>query len=555
MKITKIDWDIIDSHIEHEKNAFSFDKKSTALLSVVLKQIFPDIQDELLECITDGPDDRGIDAIHIVEGDMVAEVYIFQSKYRESQATTAKTINETEVLKISSFLDDLFNKSASFANCNNLRLREAVNRIWDIHEKGILCQYKVVFCSNGGGYSDSARRISEVMCENHPQVEFEFYGSEDLIGGISAQGKIKESGQLSVIGKEILERADGDVRGVIASIDARSFIDLIKTRDSKHIKRHIFDDNLRVFLGAKGGYNPEIVTTATSNDSYLFWYLNNGITITCKKFSYNKGHMNPVIQIEDFQIVNGAQTSHSLFEAAKANPEAFSDVTLMVRIYATDRTDIAERVAVATNSQARIQSRDLKSNDKFLKKLEILFRQRGYFFERKKNMHSDKPDHMRIDALKLGQIIFSFYQREPDRAKTDSDSIFGSRYSSIFSEQYDIDELCNVFKIYQRIEKLRDENANKERKSPYQYLIYGHWFVLFACKVIIENTEKNIVPTGDAADELVDKAVALVSKSVGPSKSVAHYQMFRSPKTKERILSEYQYKQIDMFDTLEIQPN
>src|SRR5690606_1239399 len=124
---------------------------------------------------------------------------------------------------------------------------------------------------------------------------------------------------LRVIGKEAFERTDGDIRGVIASVDAQSFVDLIRTDDGRSIKRHLFDDNLRVLLGANGGFNASIIATATSNDSHLFWYLNNGITITCRNYSYNKGHANPKIRIEDFQIVNGAQTSHSLLEASRAD--------------------------------------------------------------------------------------------------------------------------------------------------------------------------------------------------------------------------------------------
>ncbi|MFM8749598.1 AIPR family protein [Rhabdaerophilum sp.] len=84
--------------------------------------------------------------------------------------------------------------------------------------------------------------------------------------------------------------------------------------------------------GSKGGYNQSIISTETSNDGYLFWYLNNGVTITCKSFSYNKGHTNPTLRFEDFQIVNGAQTSYSLVESARIEPNALNDVVLMVRI-------------------------------------------------------------------------------------------------------------------------------------------------------------------------------------------------------------------------------
>src|SRR5262249_1101664 len=130
---------------------------------------------------------------------------------------------------------------------------------------------------------------------------------------------------------------------------------------------------------------------------------------------------------------------------------ALENVVLTVRVYATDRTDIAERVAVATNSQARIQLRDLRANHPVLKKLEVALLQRGYYFERKRNMHSERAEQQRLDAFKLGQIVMSYYLREPDRARADSDSIFGDRFSAIFHEHHDIEELCRLVELYRVI--------------------------------------------------------------------------------------------------------
>lgn len=555
--ISKMDWDIIDARVSKICDKHQFSKKTVGFLAIVLGQIFPGNDDQLQEIITDGPDDRGIDAIHIIESESSAEVFLFQSKYRESQGTCHKTINDAEILKVSLFLTELFEKADGLANSGNFRLQEAVRRIWELHDKGKICRYKAVFCSNGGGFSTSALGIIESVKASHSSVSFEFYGGSNVIHSMSIEGRTEENGQLQVVGREILERSDGDVRGAIASVDAMSFVELITEEDGETIKRHLFDDNLRVFLGAKGGFNQAIISTATSHDSYLFWYLNNGVTITCNSFSYNKGHTNPKLIFKDFQIVNGAQTSHSLVEAARSNPDALSDVVVMVRMYATDRSDIAERVAVATNSQARIQSRDLMSNHEVLKKLELAFKERGYFFERKKNMHSDQPDEKRIDALKLGQIIMSFDLREPDRAKTESDSIFDTRFHHIFGNRQNIDELLKLYRIHGIIEELRDAYQSQYGSSPesgheHQYLVYGQWFILFACKLLHVKAQDPALPEGDAARELVEEAIRRVAAACSQNKAVAHYQMFRSPRTKERILGEISAKQTDFFDLLAV---
>ncbi|GMV63295.1 MAG: hypothetical protein AMXMBFR74_24630 [Parvibaculum sp.] len=553
-KLSQIDWNIIDTRVRNTQRARNLPTLSTAMLWLVLDQFFPDLGDDLIETITDGPDDRGVDAIHVVEGDGHAEIYLFQAKYRETASATDKTINDAEAMKLSLFIEELFERSEHLQQSGNLLLKQAIARIWEIHERGDFCRYRIVFCSNDRGLSASAAEILGSICTKHQQVAFEYYGSSDLIRDFASQGKLRETGSLQVIGKEAFERADGDVRGVIASVDAKSFVDLIRTPDGQSVKRYLFDDNLRVFLGANGGYNPAIISTATSEDSYLFWYLNNGITITCRNYSYNKGHVNPKITLEQFQIVNGAQTSHSLIEASRINPEALENVVLMVRIYATDREDVAARVAVATNSQARIQSRDLRANHPILKKLELAFAERGYFFERKRNMHGEREPAKRIDALKLGQIIMAFYLREPDRAKGESDSIFDHRFSAIFHDGYDIAELCRLFELYRVIEDMREDyilrsEGRIEGGGELQYLVYGHWFVLFAARLLLVQSGKS-TPVGSDAVDLVMDAVGLVARACSQQKSVAHYQMFRSPRTKDKITAELLGKQANFFELL-----
>jgi hypothetical protein len=166
-------------------------------------------------------------------------------------------------------------------------------------------------------------------------------------------------------------------------------------------------------------------------------------------------------------------------------------------------------------------------------------------------MHSDRDAASRIDALKLGQVITAFYLNEPDRARGESDAIFGSRFQQVFHERYDVDELCALSNLYRTIENMRDEYSaanrnNIESGGEFQYLIYGHWFILYAAKLILSKKAQPI-PKGDVAVELITEAIGLVARACTQNKAVAHYQMFRSPKTKEKILSEFTGRQIDMF--------
>ena len=181
------------------------------------------------------------------------------------------------------------------------------------------------------------------------------------------------------------------------------------------------------------------------------------------------------------------------------------------------------------------------------------FAERGYYFERKRNMHADKDAARRIDALKLGQIILAFHLREPDRAKGESDSIFDYRFSSIFHEGQDIDELCWLFELYRVVEEMREDYLSRfgqgEAGGELQYLVYGNWFILFAARLLLTR-EGLPIPKGDDARALVLRAINLVARACSQQKAVAHYQIFRSPKTKDKILAELMGKQGDLLDIL-----
>ena len=143
------------------------------------------------------------------------------------------------------------------------------------------------------------------------------------------------------------------------------------------------------------------------------------------------------------------------------------------------------------------------------------------------------------------------------KAKTESDSIFDSRFQQIFENRQSINELIKLYQLYEIIEEMRDGYQAEFGSSPesgheHQYLVYGHWFVLFACKLLQVKSQEGQLPTGDDARALVEEAIRRVASACSQQKAVAHYQMFRSPRTKERILGEISAKQIDFFDLLAV---
>lgn len=93
--------------------------------------------------------------------------------------------------------------------------------------------------------------------------------------------------------------------------------------------------------------NNEIRTTLQSDRKRRFVLMNNGVTIIAR----NMTHTGSKFVIEDFQIVNGCQTSHVLFDHASNLDES---VLVPLRLIWTQEEDVIEDIIHATNKQTEV---------------------------------------------------------------------------------------------------------------------------------------------------------------------------------------------------------
>src|SRR4029434_11226348 len=106
----------------------------------------------------------------------------------------------------------------------------------------------------------------------------------------------------------------------------------------------IFQENARVYLTQKNKINKRIFASALSDSNAEFWYLNNGITITCDHFEYPPKTRAPMFYMYNIQIVNGDQTSNALYEAFQQDAERCRNVLVLVRLYETKRREISAKI-------------------------------------------------------------------------------------------------------------------------------------------------------------------------------------------------------------------
>ena len=158
---------------------------------------------------------------------------------------------------------------------------------------------------------------------------------------------------------------EGVDEAYIGLLSGDEFIKLVSTNDNE-LNRELFYDNVRDFRG-NNPVNREIGHTLT-NEQFrkAFPLLNNGITIIARSIR----RRSDTFEISGFQIVNGCQTTHILFQ----NKDAVSaDIFIPVKIVATNDSQVVTEVIKATNRQTEVKLEAFESLSPFHKELEDLY--------------------------------------------------------------------------------------------------------------------------------------------------------------------------------------
>lgn len=139
----------------------------------------------------------------------------------------------------------------------------------------------------------------------------------------------------------------------------------------------LLEGNVRSFLSGRGKVNKGIKTTILSEPEMFIAY-NNGITATATGLVRSADGLRATSFI-DLQIVNGGQTTASLFYVARedANYSVLSDVFVPMKLVVVDpakAVELVPKISRFANSQNRVSDADFFSNSPFHVRLEELSR-------------------------------------------------------------------------------------------------------------------------------------------------------------------------------------
>ena len=130
----------------------------------------------------------------------------------------------------------------------------------------------------------------------------------------------------------------------------------------------LLDMNVRVFLSSRGNVNKGIRDTIISQPE-MFCAYNNGIAVFAREIDLaNEESSGPAIKgIRDFQIINGGQTTASLYHTRKKNGAELSDINVLAKITIIHKPEdisvLVPKISEYSNTQNKVQLADLLAND------------------------------------------------------------------------------------------------------------------------------------------------------------------------------------------------
>jgi hypothetical protein len=163
--------------------------------------------------------------------------------------------------------------------------------------------------------------------------------------------------------------------------------------------------------------------------------------------------------LDDVQIVNGLQTSHTIYEVLRGDGNkdfSAAQRSLLIRILATQDPAVRDRVIRATNRQTTVPVASLRATDEIQRKIESYFLANGWFYDRRKNYYRNigKSPERIISIPLLAQAVMAIGLSEPSNSRARPSSLLkrNEDYRRVFSEEVGLHTYLWIGKTQKRVD-------------------------------------------------------------------------------------------------------
>ena len=382
---------------------------------------------ETKEDVTDGPDDKQIDAM-VVDDDASA-VYVIQGKFIGDGSVDAEPLRE--VLSSWIGLKDIVQLQETGNQKLKSRLVEVGNALDD--DYSVAFELIITGQLTDAASNDLARFQATLAEDEDFPAELHVVDSEEL----QRRYNIALQQDDPLIGHQLLLESGkymamdiGGTNCVIAAIPLRECIKFPGIKDGT-----LFQKNVRQSLGLNNQVNKGIKATVYGNTPQDFFFYHNGITAICNSMTISDGWLT----VRGLSVVNGCQSLNTILSCSEKVKD-LDDSFVMFRFYEIPERPRADQISISTNSQSAVKPRDLRSNDRRVLALKRSYEQKypnGYFItKRGEDKPADKGQSLVVDLLELGKHMIAWHSQRPNISYSEN-KIFDKHFDQLFSVNRD----------------------------------------------------------------------------------------------------------------------
>lgn len=412
--------------------------------------------------VTTDEDDASIDGIAIIiDGDLIRTVddalEVFKTHKTNlsadiiiTQVKTGESFKKEEISNFKMGIEDYLSLDPKLPNgkLNSEtieifkvllgNLNKIKSRRPDVH---------VYYCTTGVYSAEKEIKASFDIIERYI-VASEFFNSVSVrplgrgeILKLYAELTEKNEAKLRVIDYFGMPEMPGIPQSYVAVVNAKTFVESLLRDSAGNLMQSVFEENVRSFLGEQNDVNLAIQNTLRNAEKKsLFSVLNNGITIVAPELTLTPNTKE--IHLSNYQIINGCQTSSTLFENL---PHLTDSVNVVIKFIESPENESSSDIISATNSQTDIPKEaffGLRSKAKLVQKYFNAQNasqqpENRIFFERRQGEYKNSGNQSTriFDVREVARCYAAMFLDAPHNSARYVSKIFTLRSENLFKDQ------------------------------------------------------------------------------------------------------------------------
>ncbi|WP_026119218.1 AIPR family protein [Nocardiopsis ganjiahuensis] len=358
---------VLDHDFSHLVDMSDYEKKqpeerqkalhSRSLAALAVRGLTGLDNKEATECLIDGRDDHGIDAIAVSE--TASKIWLVQSKWDKQGRAGLK---QGEALKFLRGWRLLENREFDRFNKRIQGMADKINTVLlDPHTR---VHFVVAMTGDSELHPDVSGVFDEVFNETNGfglTLDLQVMGTHILWEQIRAEQAPEDVPITATMRQWIYVKTPVEMyQGIVSAEQVAKWVG--------EAGNDLFHRNIRASLGTTDVNAGILASLASDPEHFLFFH--NGITVICRSlqtaFPGPRRPSEPVIlTMNGASVVNGAQSVSTLHRALQDHPDALSEADISMHVICVDdpSSDLPSQITDTRNRQNRVEERDFVALD------------------------------------------------------------------------------------------------------------------------------------------------------------------------------------------------